>query len=82
MVVATLTSKGQITIPKEVRTSLHLRTGDRIAFFVQDNAGALIKPLTKSVDDVFGRLHDAGQPVLSVEDMHAAVAKRMKERCE
>jgi len=32
MATATLTSKGQITVPKEVRDQLHLSTGDRVAF--------------------------------------------------
>jgi antitoxin PrlF len=80
MVTATLTSKGQLTIPKVVRDSLHLRTGDRIAFIVHGNTEALLKPVTKSVDEVFGILCSPGQPRRSVEEMKAAVAKRMKQR--
>ena len=80
MVTATLTSKGQLTIPKAVRDSLHLHTGDRVAFIVHGDAEAVMKPVTKSVDDVFGRLHGAGQPCKSVEEMKAAVAKRMRKR--
>jgi AbrB family looped-hinge helix DNA binding protein len=79
MVTATLTSKGQLTVPKAVRDSLHLHTGDRIAFIVHGDAEAVLKPVTKSVDEVFGRLHSAGQPRRSVEEMKAAVAKRMRE---
>ena len=80
MITATVTSKGQITIPKAVRDSLHLHTGDRIAFIVQDEAEAVMKPMTKSVDEVFGCLHSPGQSPQTVEDMKAAVAKRMRER--
>ena len=80
MVTATLTSKGQLTIPKAIRDSLHLHTGDRIAFIVHGDSEAVMKPVTKSVDEVFGRLHTAGQPRRSVEEMKAAVAKRMRER--
>ncbi|HMO50180.1 MAG TPA: AbrB/MazE/SpoVT family DNA-binding domain-containing protein [Kiritimatiellia bacterium] len=80
MVTATMTSKGQLTIPKAVRDSLHLHAGDRVAFVIRNNAEAVLKPVTKSVDDVFGRLHNPRQPRKSVEEMNAAVTKRMQER--
>ncbi len=80
MVTATLTSKGQLTIPKTVRDSLHLRTGDRIAFIVQGHAEAVLKPMTKSVDEVFGLLHSTAQTRMSIDDMKAAVAARMRNR--
>jgi AbrB family looped-hinge helix DNA binding protein len=82
MVTATLTSKGQITIPKSVRDSLHLRTGDRVSFVVQDNIRATLEPVTKSVDDVYGKLHRPGQACRSVEEMNAAVAERMRKRAK
>lgn len=80
MVTATMTSKGQLTIPKAVRDSLRLHAGDRIAFIVHGDSEAVLKPVTKSVDEVFGRLHSNNQPVRTVQDMKAAVAKRMKEQ--
>lgn len=79
MTTATMTSKGQVTIPKQVRDSLHLHTGDRIEFVLQKNSEAMMKPVTKSVDDVFGRLHTSHQKALSVDEMNEAVARRMKE---
>lgn len=78
MVTATLTSKGQLTIPKTVRQSLHLHAGDRVAFVVHDETEAVMKPITKSVDEVFGRLHRDGQPRRSLSDMKAAVANYFK----
>jgi antitoxin PrlF len=80
MPVATLTSKGQVTIPKSVRESLHLRTGDRIEFVVHGPTEALLRPITKSVDGVFGRLHDGNQPALTVQEMDAAIAGQMKSQ--
>ena len=80
MVTATLTSKGQLTIPKAVRDSLHLHTGDRVAFVFHGDGEAVLKPVTKSVDEVFGRLHSAAQPRKSVHEMKAAVAERMRSR--
>ena len=40
---ARLTSKGQLTIPKEVREALGLRAGDRVFFTVRDGAAVLAK---------------------------------------
>ncbi len=40
---AKLTSKGQITIPKEVRKALGLHTGDRLAFRVHDNGTVVVE---------------------------------------
>ena len=80
MVTATLTSKGQLTIPKAVRDSLHLHAGDRVAFVVHGDSEAMLTPVTKSVDEVFGRLHRPGQPRKSVGEMKAAVAQRMRQR--
>jgi antitoxin PrlF len=43
---AKLTSKGQITIPKEVREALGVQTGDRLAFRIRDDGTVLVEPET------------------------------------
>ena len=78
MTTATLTTKGQITIPKRVRDSLRLHTGDRVEFVVRDSSEAVLRPITKSVDEVFGRLQVPGQPRVTVAEMNAAVAARFR----
>ena len=80
MVTATVTSKGQITIPKAVRDSLHLHSGDRVEFVIHGDSEATLKPITRSVDEVFGRLHTPSQPRRTVEEMHEAVVSRMRNR--
>ncbi|MFN2351917.1 MAG: AbrB/MazE/SpoVT family DNA-binding domain-containing protein [Kiritimatiellia bacterium] len=80
MATATLTSKGQLTIPKAVRNSLHLHTGDRVAFIVRSESEAILKPVTKSVDEVFGQLHNTHQPRRTIAEMQAAVAKQIRSR--
>ena len=79
MIAATITSKGQITIPKIVRKSLHLNVGDRVAFELH-NEDALLKPITKSIDEVFGMLHKSVTRTVSVDKMNKSIAKRMEER--
>jgi len=80
MTTARLTSKGQITIPKAVRESLHLHTGDTLAFIVHGQTEATMKPVTKTVDQVFGKLHVPGQVAKSVSDMNLIIAQRMRGR--
>ncbi|MFB9325819.1 AbrB/MazE/SpoVT family DNA-binding domain-containing protein [Paenibacillus aurantiacus] len=58
-----LTSKGQLTIPVELRNQWGLEEGDRIMFEIDDDTGALIgmKPQKKkSALDLFGILHVPG----------------------
>ena len=80
MIAATITSKGQITIPQRVRKYLHLHTGDKVSFELHDGKEAVLKPITKSIDEVFGMLHKAENPVVSVDAMNAAIRKRMQEK--
>ncbi len=80
MVTATITSKGQITIPKTVRSSLHLHTGDRVAFVVCGNGEAVLKPITRSVDDVFGKLFMKNRPSCSVNQMNKAIRTRLRNK--
>jgi antitoxin PrlF len=80
MATAVVTSKGQITIPKAVRDTLGLHSGDRVEFVVQGPEGAVMKPMTRTVDEVFGRAHKPGRPARSVEDMNRAIGERMRER--
>jgi AbrB family looped-hinge helix DNA binding protein len=43
MLATTLTSKGQATIPAEVREVLHLKPGDKIAFEIADHKAIISK---------------------------------------
>ena len=79
MALATLTSKGQVTIPKVVRDSLNIKSGDKIEFVITESKEALIRPTTMNVDDVFGKLHNIKRKPVSVEKMDAALKKKMKE---
>jgi len=79
MPFSTITSKGQITIPKSVRKSLGLQPGDRIEFFVHENGEIIVKPIAKKVDEVFGRLYDNKRKPVSVDEMDEAVRQRFKK---
>lgn len=80
MEFTTLTSKGQVTIPKKIRDALQLKGGDKIAFRLEDDTVTLV-PRTARVRDIFGMLEKPGKAKpLSIEDMDAAVARSFKRR--
>jgi len=78
MSLATLTSKGQVTVPKKIRDSLRLHTGDKIEFIITETKEALLRPVTKKVDDVFGKLHKPGRKPISVEEMDSVIRQKMQ----
>lgn len=82
MALATITTKGQVTIPKAIRDSLKLNRGDRIGFIVIKEGEALVRPISKRVDDVFGKLHKPGRKAATVEEMCRAIAERIKRASE
>jgi antitoxin PrlF len=76
MMTATITSKGQITIPAEIRFALKLGAGDRIAFEAAPSGGFTFKPEQKlPVTALKGMIAKPAKPV-AIEDMNAAIAKR------
>ncbi len=75
MTTATLTSKGQVTIPAVVRQRMGLGTGDRIEFVELDSGGFAIKPAIDDVRSLKGLLRKPLKPV-SVADMNAAIRQR------
>ena len=75
MTTATVTSKGQITIPVNVRRALHVEAGDRVEF-VEVEAGRFeVVAATRSVKELKGMFGKTAKRV-SIEDMNAAVAAR------
>ncbi|WP_299439569.1 AbrB/MazE/SpoVT family DNA-binding domain-containing protein [uncultured Rhodospira sp.] len=70
---ATLSSKGQITVPKALRDRLRLSPGDRVAFVLDDDGSVRIVPKPNSVRDLKGCLPRPAAPV-SLEDMDRAIA--------
>jgi AbrB family looped-hinge helix DNA binding protein len=80
MSLATLTTKGQVTIPKNIRDTLKLHTGDKIEIVVTGKGEAVIRPVSKKVDDIFCKLRKPGRKAVSIEDMNDAIRNRMKDK--
>lgn len=76
MITATITAKGQITIPSEVRQALKLESGDRITFEETVPGCFVFKPARKiSVTVLKGMFGKHGKAV-SIAEMNALIAKR------
>ena len=75
MTTATLTSKGQITIPADVRRSLNVQTGDRVEFVQIEPGRFEILAATRSVREWKGMFGKAARSV-SIEEMNRTIAER------
>jgi antitoxin PrlF len=72
MTSATLTSKGQVTIPAAIRVALGLDAGSRIEFLELEPGKYAIIPATSSVQALKGMLKKPAVPV-TLEDMNRAI---------
>ena len=81
MTVATITSKGQTTIPKAIRDRLRLKTGDQVDFVVEPDGRIVLVPLTVDVAELKGILPRPKKPV-SLADMDRAIRKAVAARLQ
>ena len=79
MPASTLTSKGQTTVPKEIRDRLNLRPGDRLEFVVEEDGRVVVLPATVDASDLKGILKAPSEPV-TVKAMKQAIRKRGARR--
>ena len=74
MTTATITSKGQVTIPKDVRTRLGIGTGDRVEFVeIQDGVFQIIAA-TQDVQALKGIVRKPKKPV-TLEEMNQVIVE-------
>jgi len=74
MAAATLTTKGQVTIPKPVRDVLGVHAGDRVSFLVRTDGVVELRPETVDLRDLYGMLMRKGKAV-TVDEMNRSIAK-------
>jgi AbrB family looped-hinge helix DNA binding protein len=68
---ATLTSKGQVTIPADIRKALGLSTGERIVFTQLEDGTTIMRAKTRSIGELKGLLKaPRGRRKVRVEDMN------------
>lgn len=79
MPTATLTSKGQITVPKRVRDALRVTTGDQLDFVINDRGEVVVHAVNNDVSRLKGLLRRRRRPV-SVEAMNQAVLREHSKK--
>ncbi len=68
---ATLTSKGQVTIPAELRKAMGLSAGERVVFTQLDDGTTVMRAKTRSIFELEGLLKDAvTKRKVSLDDMN------------
>ena len=70
--ISTLTSKGQLTVPKEVRELLKLKTGDKIQFMINKEGKIELSPIKVRLKDLKGILPPPKKKV-TLKDMENAI---------
>lgn len=78
MPTATVTSKGQVTLPKDMRDDLGLKEGDRIDFEKIDGR-YVVRPRNRSALELAGILHRPGMKALTIEEMDEALGEALRE---
>ena len=81
METGTLSSKGQITIPKKIRDFLHIQESEKVIFIPLEEGKVLITTEQKSASSIFGILkHRKRETPASIEQMDSEIKKRRLKR--
>ena len=77
--IATLTAKGQVTLPKVFRDKMNLQAGDKLNFVMLDNGVMQVIPLKQSVTKLRGMV-PAPEKSVTIEEMNQAIAQRASRK--
>jgi len=66
----TMTSKGQVTVPREIREQLGLKSGDKMTFTMLSDGTVVMRPKNRRLSELAGALTRPGQPKVDIEDMN------------
>jgi antitoxin PrlF len=80
MAKSTITTKGQTTVPKEVRDHLGLKPGDMIEFVIQPDGAVRVDALSVDIRSLQGSLRRYVKKPITVEDMRKAVRDRFRKK--
>ena len=77
---STVTSKGQVTIPKPIRDSMGLQNGDQVDFVEEPDGRIYLRRACFDIEDLRGLLKRPGRKPVSVEEMNRVIRERKFRR--
>lgn len=78
MPTATVTSKGQVTLPRRVRELLRVGPGDRIEFVIDADGLIRVRARDADIAELRGMLHRADRAAVTLDAMEQAIRRRGK----
>jgi antitoxin PrlF len=72
--LATVTIKGQVTVPKAIRDQLKIEQGTQLDFKLNDDGSISVRALKRSALSIVGLLRQPGRVAPTIEQMNLAVA--------
>ena len=80
MPTATVTSKGQITLPKPIRDRLRLHTGDLVEFVIDEDGEVRVRAGRFDARDLQGLLRKTGRKTVPLTAMDEAIRRARTRR--
>ncbi len=78
--LATVTEKGQVTVPKNIRDQLNIASGSKLDFEIEDDGSLRVRVLVRSSDNLFGLVHRPGIKPLSIKAMDEGIVAATQAR--
>ena len=78
--LATVTDKGQVTVPKDIRDQLHIESGSKLDFEVVEDGSLRVRVLVRGSDNLFGLVQRPGTKPLSIKAMDEGIVAATQAR--
>lgn len=78
--LASMTDKGQVTVPKDIRDRLGIAAGSKLDFEVQDDGTIRVRVLARGAGNLFGLVRRPGMAPRSIDAMDEGIAAAVNAR--
>ena len=82
MLKSTVTSKGQVTIPIDIRRHAHIESGTSLEFHLEKNGSITLKPLTKDFRSLKGIVKSKRKKPVSLKEMKNAIHASIMDKIQ